>query len=448
MDMVGEGFLTTLKKSLQEKRITQLEIDAACRRILEAKYKLGLFDDPYRYCKPERAAKEVLSSDKRQAAREFGVRSTVLLKNTNQTLPLKKSGTIALIGPLANNKTNMLGTWAVSGDNQLSVPVLDGMKAVGGSGVNILYAKGANITDDTTLAKQVNVFGEKVDVGPGTPEQLLTEAVGTANRADVIVAVVGEASEMSGEAASRTDISLPSNQKRLLEELAKTGKPLVVVLMSGRPLTIERESALATSLLHVWFQGHEAGNAIADVLFGAYNPSGKLTMTFPRNVGQVPIYYNYKNTGRPQDLTKPTQKFRSNYLDVVNTPLYPFGYGLSYTTFSYGPVQLSKTSMRPNEKITATVTVTNNGNFDGEEVVQLYMRDMVGSVTRPVKELKDFQKIMLRKGESRQVTFTITEEKLKFWNSDLKWVSEPGAFKLFIGTNSDNVKEANFTLVK
>ena len=222
----------------------------------------------------------------------------------------------------------------------------------------------------------------------------------------------------------------------------------MVVLMSGRPLTIERESALATSLLHVWFQGHEAGNAIADVLFGAYNPSGKLTMTFPRNVGKVPIYYNYKNTGRPQDLTKPTQKFRSNYLDVVNTPLYPFGYGLSYTTFSYGPVQLSKTSMRPNEKITATVTVTNNGNFDGEEVVQLYMRDMVGSVTRPVKELKDFQKIMLRKGESRQVTFTITEEKLKFWNSDLKWVSEPGAFKLFIGTNSDNVKEANFTLVK
>jgi len=448
MDMVGEGFLNTLKKSLQEKKITQAEIDAACRRILEAKYKLGLFDDPYRYCKPEKAAKEVLSADKRQAAREFGARSTVLLKNNNQTLPLKKTGTIALIGPLANNKTNMLGTWAVSGDNQQSIPVLDGMKAVGGNGVNILYSKGANITDDSLLAKQANVFGPKVEMGPGTPDQLLAEAVATANKADVIVAVVGEASEMSGEAASRTDISLPQSQRRLLEELAKTGKPLVVVLMSGRPLTIEKESALATSLLHVWFQGHEAGNAIADVLFGAYNPSGKLTMTFPRNVGQVPIYYSHKNTGRPQDLTKPTQKFRSNYLDAANTPLYPFGYGLSYTNFSYSALQLSKTSMRPNEKITATVTVTNNGNYDGEEVVQLYIRDMVGSVTRPVKELKDFQKIMLRKGESRQVSFTITEEKLKFWNSDLKWVSEPGAFKVFVGTSSDSVKEADFTLVK
>lgn len=448
MDMVGEGFLTTLKKSLQEKKITQAEIDAACRRILEAKYKLGLFDDPYRYCKPERAAKEVLSADKRQAAREFAVRSTVLLKNNNGALPLKKSGTIALIGPLANNKSNMLGTWAVSGDAQLSVPVLDGMKAVGGSGVNILYAKGANITDDTALAKMANVFGQKVDVGPGTPEQLLTEAVATANRADVIVAVVGEASEMSGEAASRSDISLPPGQQRLLEELAKTGKPMVVVLMSGRPLTIGRESQLATSLLHVWFQGHEAGNAIADVLFGNYNPSGKLTMSFPRNLGQIPVYYNYKNTGRPQNNATPTQKFRSNYLDVANTPLYPFGYGLSYTTFSYSPVQLSKASMRRGERITATVTVTNNGAYDGEEVVQLYIRDMVASVTRPVKELKDFQKIFLRKGESKQVSFTITEEKLKFWNSDLKWISEPGAFKVFIGTSSDEVREADFTLVK
>ena len=448
MDMVGEGFLNTLKKSLQEKKVTQAEIDAACRRILEAKYKLGLFEDPYRYCKPERASKEVLSADKRQAAREFGVRSSVLLKNNNQALPLKKSGTIALIGPLANNKSNMLGTWAVSGDNQLSIPVLDGMKSVGGNGVNIVYAKGANITDDTALAKKANVFGEKVDVGPGTPEQMLTEAVATANRADVIVAVVGEASEMSGEAASRTDISLPASQQRLLEELAKTGKPLVVVLMSGRPLAIERESQLATSLLHVWFQGHEAGNSIADVLFGNYNPSGKLTMSFPRNVGQIPIYYNHKNTGRPQDNNKPTQKFRSNYLDVANTPLYPFGYGLSYTNFSYSPIQLSKATMRPNERITATVTVTNNGAYDGEEVVQLYIRDMVGSVTRPVKELKDFRKIMLRKGESKQISFTITEEKLKFFNNDLKLVSEPGAFKLFIGTSSDAVQEADFSLVK
>jgi beta-glucosidase len=448
MDMVGEGYLNTLKKSLQEGKVTQKQIDDACRRILEAKYKLGLFDDPFRYCKPERANREVLSADKRQASREFAVRSSVLLKNNNQVLPLKKSGTIALIGPLANNKSNMLGTWAVSGDNQLAIPVLDGMKAVGGSGVNIMYAKGANITDDTALAKKANVFGEKVDMGPGTPEQLLTEALTTANKADVIVAVVGEASEMSGEAASRSDISLPASQRRLLEELAKTGKPLVVVLMTGRPLAIEREAQLATSLLNVWFQGHEAGNAIADLLFGNYNPSGKLTMSFPRNVGQVPVYYNYKNTGRPQDNSQPTQKFRSNYLDVLNTPFYPFGYGLSYTTFTYSPVQLSKSSMRPNESITATVIVTNSGNYDGEEVVQLYIRDIVASVTRPVKELKDFQKIMLRKGESKRITFTITEEKLKFWNSDLKRVSEPGAYKVFVGTSSDKVSEANFTLVK
>jgi beta-glucosidase len=272
--------------------------------------------------------------------------------------------------------------------------------------------------------------------------------VAVANGADVIVAVVGEASEFTGEAASRSDISLPPSQQRLLEALAKTGKPLVVVLMSGRPLTIEKESALATSLLQVWFGGHESGNAIADVLFGTYNPSGKLTMSWPRNVGQVPIYYNYKNTGRPQDNAKPTQKFQSNYLDVANTPLYAFGYGLSYTSFTYSPVQLSKTSMRSGEKITASITVTNNGAYDGEEVVQLYIRDMVGSITRPVKELKDFRKVMLKKGESRLVSFTIDEEKLKFWNSNLKWVSEAGAFKVFIGTSSDKVQEADFTLTK
>jgi beta-glucosidase len=243
-------------------------------------------------------------------------------------------------------------------------------------------------------------------------------------------------------------LALPQSQTRLLEELSKTGKPLVVVLMSGRPLTIEKESKLASSILQVWFQGHEAGHAVADVLFGSYNPSGKLTMSWPRNVGQVPVYYNHKNTGRPQDNSKPTQKFQSNYLDVANTPLYAFGYGLSYTMFSYGPIQLSKTSLRPAEKISATVTVTNSGAYDGEEVVQLYIRDIVGSITRPVKELKDFRKIMLKKGESKQVTFTIDEEKLKFWNGDLKWVSEPGAFKLFIGGSSDNVKEADFTLVK
>ncbi|HEU4470944.1 MAG TPA: beta-glucosidase BglX, partial [Flavisolibacter sp.] len=425
MDMVGEGFLTTIKKSLGEGKVSQKQIDDACRRVLEAKYKLGLFDDPYRYCNPSRASREVLSADKRQAAREFGTRAAVLLKNQGQTLPLKRSGTIALVGPLANNKSNMLGTWAVSGDVQLSVPVLDGLKNALGNNATILYAKGANITDDTMLAKKANVFGERVDVGPGTPEQMLSEAVDAANKADVVVAVVGEASEMSGEAASRSDIGLPESQKRLIEALARTGKPLVLVIMSGRPLTLVRENELASSILHVWFQGHEAGNAIADVLLGNYNPSGKLTMSFPRNVGQIPIYYNHKNTGRPQPAgVDDAQKFRSNYLDVSNRPLFAFGYGLSYTNFEYSEVRLSKKEMRPAETITATVTITNRGNYDGEEVVQLYIKDPVASVTQPVQKLKGFQKIFLKKGESREVSFTISAEELKFFNSELKWVAE------------------------
>ncbi len=270
----------------------------------------------------------------------------------------------------------------------------------------------------------------------------------TATNPDVNVAVVGEAPELSGEAASRSDISLPESQRKLLEALKATGKPLVIVMMSGRPLTLERENEIATSLLQVWHLGHEAGNAIADVLFGDYNPSGKLTMSFPRNVGQIPVYYNYKRTGRPQDLTKETQKFRSNYLDVSNEPLFEFGYGLSYTNFSYGDVRLSKNQMKGNEKITATITVNNTGNYDGEEVVQLYIVDPVASITQPIKKLKGFQKIFLKKGESKEVSFTITVEELKFFNGDLKWIAEPGEFKVQIGSSSDSVKEAAFRWTK
>ncbi len=445
MDMVGEGFLTTLKKSLSEGKVTTAQIDAACRRIIESKYKLGLFDDPYRYINPARAGKEVLSADKRTASRSFAVRSSVLLKNNSQILPLQKRGTIALVGPLANDKNNMLGTWAVSGDNQLSVPVLEGLRNALGSGGTILFAKGANITDDTLLAKRANVFGTRVEIDQRTPAQMIEEAVQAASKSDVVVAVVGEASEFSGEAASRSEIGLPASQVRLLEALKKTGKPLVVVLMTGRPLTIPHELELADALLLTWFSGHEAGNAISDLLFGSYNPSGKLTMSWPRNVGQIPVYYNYKNTGRPQP-EGPGQKFRSNYLDVENSPLLPFGYGLSYTTFAYSGMRLSKSSMKKGEQITASITVTNTGNYDGEEVVQLYIRDLVASVTQPVKKLKGFQKIELRKGQSREVRFTITEEELKFFNGDLKWVSEPGAFEVFIGTSSNNVQKAAFTL--
>ncbi len=444
MDMVGEGFLTTLKNSLRSGKVTGKEIDDACRRVLEAKYMLGLFDDPYKYCNAERAKREVLSAEKRTAGREFAQRSMVLLKNEGQVLPLKNSGTIALVGALANNKSNMLGTWAVSGDAQLSTPILDGMKSVG-TGANIIYARGSNITDDTLLAKKANVFGERVDVDPRNPQALIDEAVATANRADVVVAVVGEASEMSGEAASRSDITLPESQKALLRALKATGKPLVVVVMSGRPLALGWEAQNATALLQAWFGGHEGGPALADVLFGAYNPAGKLTMTFPVNVGQVPIYYNHKTTGRPQP-GKDFQKFTSNYLDVSNDPLFPFGYGLSYTTFDYGDIRLSSQTMTAGQTIRASVTVRNTGSYDGEEVVQLYIYDKVSSTTQPVKKLKGFQKIMLRKGESREVTFTITAEQLKFWNNDLKWVSEPGEFIVYIGTSSAQVKEAAFTL--
>lgn len=448
MDMVGEGFYSTLKKSLKEGKTTQKQIDEACRKVLEAKYKLGLFDDPYRYCDTARAKNEVLSADKRQAAREFGEHSCVLLKNNNQTLPLKKTGTIALIGPLANDKSNMLGTWAVSGEAQLSVPVLDGIKNVAGNNVKVLYAKGANITDDTSLAKKVNVFGERASIDSLSPAQLLRQATETANKADVIVAVVGEASEMTGEAASRSDITIPESQRNLLKALAQTGKPLVVVLMSGRPLVLNIENQIATSILQVWFQGHEAGNAIADVLFGNYNPSGKLTMSFPQNVGQIPIYYNHKNTGRPQAEGQTAQKFRSNYLDVSNDPLFPFGYGLSYTQFAYSNLRVDKKSMTPTEKLQVKVHLANTGKYDGEETVQLYIRDIYASVTQPVKKLKAFQKVFLKAGEAKDVTFTLTVEDLKFYNSDLKWIYEPGDFKVMVGGNSRDVQEAAFVLTK
>jgi len=447
MDMVGEGFLTTLKKSLKEGKVTQKQIDDACRRILEAKYKLGLFDDPYRYINEDRAAKELLSADNRAASREIAAHSFVLLKNNNQVLPLKKSGTIALVGPLANNKNNMLGTWAVSGDPQLSIPVLDGMKSVAGSGVNIIYAKGANLTDDSSMAKNVNVFGPRAEFDGRSPEEMINEAVDVANKADVIVAVVGEASEMSGEAASRSNLDLPQSQQNLLKALVKTGKPLVLVLFNGRPLTISWEDANATAILDAWFPGSEAGNAIADVLFGNYNPSGKITASFPRNVGQIPVYYNHKNTGRPLE-GEAFQKFRSDYLDVPNSPLYPFGYGLSYTGFSYSDVKLSKNNLKGNETLKASVALTNTGKYAGEEVVQLYITDPVASVTRAVEDLKGFQKILLQPGESKEVSFDITPEQLKFYNSDLKYDWEAGEFIIRIGTNSRDVKSAKINWSK
>jgi beta-glucosidase len=445
MDMVGEGFLTTTEKSLKEGKVTMTQIDDACRRILEAKYKLGLFDNPYKYIDPSKPAKEIMTESRRKEVKEIAEHAFVLLKNDKEILPLKKAGTIALIGPLANDKTNMLGTWSVSGESQYSIPVFDGMKNIAGSGVNVVYAKGANLSDDAAFAKKVNVFGTRIDIDKRTADEMLNEALTVARSADVVVAVVGEASEMSGEAASRTEITIPESQKKLIRALAASGKPLVLVVMSGRPLALTEEDALAGSILHVWHAGTEAGNAIADVLFGNYNPSGKLSATFPRSVGQVPIYYNRKNTGRPSRDDSP--KFQSNYLDSPNTPLFPFGYGLSYTTFSYGALTLDKNTISGNGSIKASITVSNTGKYAGEEVVQLYLRDMVGSITRPLKELKGFEKISLKAGESKVVTFTISVNDLKFYNSDLKFVAEPGDFKVFVGGNSVDVKEAAFKLL-
>ena len=445
MDMVSEGFLTTLKKSLQQGKVTLDKINEACRRVLEAKYKLGLFEDPYRYCNEEREKTELMSDANLQSAREIAARSFVLLKNDNQVLPLKKSGTIALIGPLADNKRNMLGTWSVSGDPQKSITIMQGIKNVAGENVNILYAKGANISDDTAFIKRVNVFGTEIDIDPKSPEELLNEAVETAGKADVVVAVLGEAADMTGESSSMSNIGLQPGQEKLLKALVKTGKPVVLVLMNGRPMTLSWEDEHVSAILDTWFGGTEAGNAVADVLFGNYNPSGKLTASFPRNVGQIPIYYNHLNTGRPYH-PGDSPKFKSNYLDVPNTPLYPFGYGLSYTTFSYSDISLSNNVLKPGGKITASVNVTNTGTRKGKETVQLYTRQMVGSIARPVKELKGFQQITLEPGETKKVTFPISVDDLKFYNSDLKYVYEPGDFKIFIGTSSADVKEADFKL--
>lgn len=440
MDMVGEGFLTTLKKSLAEGRITETEIDKACRRILEAKYKLGLFDDPYRYCDLNRAKTEIFTPEHQKAARETAAQTFVLLKNDKQILPLQKKGKIALIGPLADNKENMPGTWSVAADFTQSVSLLEGLKEVVGNEVEIRYSRGTNIVNDPKLDERISVFGKPTYADQRSPKELIDEALAVAASSDVIIAALGEAAEMSGECSSRSDISLPANQEELLQALVATGKPVVLVLFTGRPLTINWEKENVPAILNVWFGGTEAGAAIADVLFGSVNPSGKLPVTFPQNVGQIPIYYNHKNTGRPLPEGGWFQKFRSNYLDVSNDPLYPFGYGLSYTTFTYGDLSLSSNQLKGNQKLTASISLTNSGKYNGSEVVQLYIRDLVGSVTRPVKELKGFQKVFLKAGETKTVRFMITPEDLKFYNYDLNYDWESGDFEVMIGGNSVDVK--------
>jgi beta-glucosidase len=441
MDMVGEGFLTTLKKSLKEGKVTQGEIDQACRRVLEAKYKLGLFANPFKSINADVEAKSELTNANRQAAREIAEHAFVLLKNKENVLPLKKSGTIALIGPLADNHSEMLGTWVVAGNSAKSVSVIDGIKKVAPD-VNIIYAHGSNFTDDSLLNARAWFFGMRQERDKRPAQEQIDEAVEAAKKADVVVVAVGESANMSGESASRSDINIPETQRDLLKALVKVGKPMVMVLFNGRPLTLPWEDKTMDAILDVWHPGTEAGNAIADVLFGNYNPAGKLTATFPRSVGQIPIYYAQKPTGRPFD-GKGSAKFRSDYIDISNDPLYPFGYGLSYTTFNYGDVKLSKTKLKGNETLTATVTVSNTGKLAGEEVVQLYISDPVASISRSVEELKGYKKIMLQPGEQKAVSFNITTADLKFYNAKLVYDWEPGEFIIRIGTNSRDTHSAS-----
>jgi beta-glucosidase len=445
MDMVSEGFLNTLGKSVQEGKVTEKQIDEACRRILKAKFALGLFDNPYKYCDENRAKTEIFTAANRAEARSIASQSFVLLKNKSKVLPLKKSGTIALVGPLADAKENMTGTWSVAARFSESISLREGLQKAVGSDAKIVYAKGANLAEDSLLEKNSTLFGKSLHRDKRSTNELRDEATRIAKNADVIIAAVGEAAEMSGEAASRTIIEIPETQKDLIKALLKTGKPVVLVLFTGRPLALKWEEENVPAILNVWFGGSEAGDAIADVLFGDVNPSGKLSMTFPQNVGQVPLYYAHKNTGRP--LSGPWfQKFQSNYLDVSNEPLYPFGFGLSYTTFSYGDVMVSKSEMTANDELTITCNVKNTGDRAGKETVQLYLRDLVGSVTRPVKELKGFQKISLAPGESKEVTFKISAKDLSFYRFDLSWGTEPGNFEVFVGGDSQNLKKATFVL--
>jgi len=448
MDMVGEGFLSTLKKSLDEGKVTMAQIDNSVKLILEAKYDLGLFADPYKYCDENRAKTEIFTQENRTIARKTAAESFVLFKNEKQLLPLKKSGTIALIGPLANNAVNMPGTWSVATKHANAVPLLQGMQAVLKGSAKVLYAKGSNLIEDADYENRATMFGKTLNRDDRTKEVLLAEALEIAGRSDVIVVALGESAEMSGESSSRVHLDIPQTQRELLDALLKTGKPVVLVLFTGRPLVLTEENQKVAAILNVWFPGTEAGYAISDVLFGDINPSGKLTMTFPRSVGQIPVYYSHKNTGRPlKNKNGDFEKFRTNYLDERNEPLFPFGYGLSYTTFTYNNLEISKPKMTAGEKLKVTLTVKNTGNFDGKEVVQLYIRDVVGSVSRPMKELKGFQKILLKKGEEKQVMFEIGIDDLKFYNSDLEFVAEPGNFEVFVGTNSDVSDKIGFELV-
>ncbi len=442
MDMVSSGFINTLKESLEEGLVTEERIDEACRKVLEAKYRAGLFEDPYKYCDISRPGNELFAPGHRAAAREIAAETFVLLKNSGNTLPLKPKGRIALIGPMADARNNMCGTWSMNCSTDKHITVLEGLRRAAGDRAEIVYAKGSNVYYDETTEKYASRPRQTVR---GNDGELFREALRAASEADVIVAAMGECSEMSGESASRTEIDIPDAQKDLLKALVKTGKPVVLVLFTGRPLVLNWEEENVDAILNVWFAGSEAGDAIADVLFGKVNPGGKLTTTFPRSAGQLPMAYNAMNTGRPDSNDGIFDRYASNYIDEKNTPLYPFGYGLSYTSFKYGEMTLGSDVLPKGGSLDVSLTVTNTGEYDGHEIVQLYIRDIFASAARPVKELKGYERVFLKAGESKEVTFTLTADDLKYYNPDLEYVYEPGEFIVMAGPNSRDVQQKNFT---
>lgn len=453
MDMNSQAYTGQLEKALADGLVTEKDIDIACRRILEAKMKLGLFDDPYKYISESRAENEIYTPEHRMAAREIAAETFVLLRNEGNLLPLERKGKIALIGPHGNARTQITGMWSGVSSYERYGTVFEALKRSVGKNAEVRYAKGSNLDYDPVMEERawVRNWNCWVDGHQEFEHQddkaLLDEALEVAAWADVIVATLGEAMEMTGECASRTDLEMPGCQRDLLKALLATGKPVVLLHFSGRPTVMTWENEHVPAIMNVWFAGSEAGDAICDVLFGDMTPSGKLTTTFPQRVGQCPMYYNHRNTCRPQNPDTWFKKYRSNYIDISNEPVYPFGYGLSYTTFDYSPLQLSDDTLDSDGKITAEVTVTNTGNYDGAEIVQLYIRDCEASITRPVKELKDFQRVNLKKGESCRVEFEINVDMLKFYNENLDYVAEPGQFDLMIGPDSRNVQTVSFNLI-
>ncbi|PRW95854.1 beta-glucosidase BglX [Pseudomonas fragi] len=451
MSMNDKAYGEELPGLLKSGEVPQSDLDNAVREVLGAKYDMGLFADPYlRIGKAEDDPADVKADSRlhRAEAREVARKSLVLLKNQNETLPLKKQARIALVGPLAKAPIDIMGSWAAAGQPAQSVTVFDGMRNAIGQQDNLIYARGANITDDQKIVDYLNFLNfdaPEVVNDPRPAQVMIDEAVKAAQQADVVVAVVGESRGMSHESSSRTNLDIPASQRALISALKATGKPLVLVLMNGRPLSIDVQQQQADAVLETWFSGTEGGNAIADVLFGDYNPSGKLPITFPRSVGQIPTYYSHLSIGRPFTPGKPGN-YTSQYFDEGNSPLYPFGYGLSYTDFSLSDVSLSAKTLKPGATLTASVTLKNTGKRAGETVVQLYVQDVTATMSRAVKELKNFEKVMLKPGEQKVVQFTLGENDLKFYNAQLQHVAEPGEFNVQIGLDSQNVQQNSFQL--